>query len=184
MLPPARPRRLPGERRDRDGDAVHLQVAARRPACGRQDQRLPLPALEPARHALGALAELQQAGLEHAPKGKTEWTVPYVGLLNPNTDYYWRVRARTGKKVWGPWGPVRRFRCDAPGVPLEVAFNPTRSRPRSRWRGNPIPSAASRRSSRSMEATRRALPRPIRKTRFHRQGLLRHDGGVQREDGQ
>lgn len=51
-------------------------------------------------------------------KGKPEWTVPYVGLLNPDTDYYWRVRARDAKGVWGPWSATFRFRAKAPGVPL------------------------------------------------------------------
>jgi len=30
-------------------------------------------------------------------RGKARWTVPYVGLLNPDTAYYWRVRARDEK---------------------------------------------------------------------------------------
>ncbi len=52
--------------------------------------------------------------------GKTEWTVPYVGLLNPDTDYYWRVRAKDANGVWGAWSEVSSFRCSAPGVPLNV----------------------------------------------------------------
>ncbi len=53
-------------------------------------------------------------------RGKTEWTVPYVGLLNPDTDYYWRVRAKDANGVWGAWSEVFSFRCAAPGVPLNV----------------------------------------------------------------
>ena len=53
-------------------------------------------------------------------RSKTEWTVPYVGLLNPDTDYYWRVRAKDANGVWGPWSEVFSFRCAAPGVPLNV----------------------------------------------------------------
>jgi hypothetical protein len=52
--------------------------------------------------------------------GKTEWTVHYMGLLNPDTDYYWRVRAKDSNGVWGPWSEVFSFRCAAPGVPLNV----------------------------------------------------------------
>lgn len=53
-------------------------------------------------------------------QGRPEWTVPYVGLLNPETTYYWRVRALDAKGVWGPFSPAFRFRIRAPGVPLEV----------------------------------------------------------------
>lgn len=53
-------------------------------------------------------------------QGKPEWTVPYVGLLNPETTYYWRVRALDAKGVWGPFSPTFQFRVRAPGVPLEV----------------------------------------------------------------
>ena len=53
--------------------------------------------------------------------GKTEWAVPYVGLLNPGEDYYWRVRAKDANGAWGGWSDVRSFRCDAPGVPLSVS---------------------------------------------------------------
>lgn len=61
----------------------------------------------------------------HTANGKvridqTRWTVPYTGLLNPDTTYYWRVRAQDANRVWGPWSDVGSFRCNAPGVPLEV----------------------------------------------------------------
>ena len=56
--------------------------------------------------------------------GKTEWTVPYVGLLNPDTNYYWRVRAKDANGVWGPWSEVFSFQCAAPGVPLNVKSTP------------------------------------------------------------
>ena len=53
-------------------------------------------------------------------KGKPEWTVPYVGLLNPNTTYYWHVRALDEKGVWGPFSKTFSFRVQAPDVPLHV----------------------------------------------------------------
>ena len=53
-------------------------------------------------------------------QGKPEWTVPYVGLLNPETTYYWHVRALDAKGVWGPFSQAFQFRIRAPGVPLEV----------------------------------------------------------------
>ncbi|MFC1715277.1 putative Ig domain-containing protein [Candidatus Poribacteria bacterium] len=55
-----------------------------------------------------------------ASRGKTEWMAPYVGLLNPDTDYYWRVRAKNADDIWGPWSEVSSFKCVAPGVPINV----------------------------------------------------------------
>ncbi len=57
-------------------------------------------------------------------RGKPQWTVPYVGLLNPDTTYYWRVRARDATGVWGPWSRTFRFQVKAPGVPLDLKLVP------------------------------------------------------------
>jgi len=55
-----------------------------------------------------------------ASQGKAEWVAPSVGLLNPGTYYYWRVRAKNANGIWGPWSEVTSFRCAAPGVPINV----------------------------------------------------------------
>jgi hypothetical protein len=47
------------------------------------------------------------------------WTIP-AGLLNPGTSYYWRVRAKSYRDVWGPWSRTWSFRCAAPGVPVNL----------------------------------------------------------------
>ncbi len=52
--------------------------------------------------------------------GKAQWTTPFAGLLNPDTPYYWRVRAKDSKGVWGAWSRAFSFRCAAPGVPVNV----------------------------------------------------------------
>ena len=73
-----------------------------------------------------------------ASQGKPEWTLPYVGLLNPETNYYWRVRARDAAGVWGPWSRTFRFRLTAPGVPLAVKLVPDGQYAfRLAWRPNP-----------------------------------------------
>lgn len=55
--------------------------------------------------------------------GKPQWTVPEAGLLNPDTTYYWHVRARTAQGLWGPWSDVAEFTPQAPGVPLDVRLH-------------------------------------------------------------
>ena len=58
-------------------------------------------------------------------KGQPKWTVPGVGLLNPGTRYYWRVRARDDRSVWGPWSKTFALSVRAPGVPQDVRLVPT-----------------------------------------------------------
>ncbi len=57
-------------------------------------------------------------------KDTPSWTVPYVGLLNPDTTYHWRVRALDATGVWGSWSRRFRFRVEAPGVPLDLKLTP------------------------------------------------------------
>jgi len=72
-------------------------------------------------------------------RGKPEWTVPFTGLLNPDTTYYWRVRARDSRGVWGSWSQRFSFRCAAPGVPLNLraAPDPEKGTVEITWEDNP-----------------------------------------------
>lgn len=72
-------------------------------------------------------------------QGTTTWRIPGVGLLNPGTPYYWRVRGRDARGVWGPWSEVHSFRCEAPGVPLglTVAADATAGTATLTWTPNP-----------------------------------------------
>jgi hypothetical protein len=38
-----------------------------------------------------------------------QFTVPFEGLLNSGSTYYWKVRAKNTKGFWGPWSPVWTF---------------------------------------------------------------------------
>ncbi len=72
--------------------------------------------------------------------GQSFWTLPEEGLLNPETDYFWKVRARSAEGVWGPWSQVAQFRISAPGVPQQVSLMmdwETRIGT-LRWRPNPL----------------------------------------------
>jgi len=69
---------------------------------------------------------------------KPEWTVPSVGLLNPDTTYYWRVRALDASGVWGPWSRTFSFQTRAAGVPLDLQLVPDdQSGLTLLWRANP-----------------------------------------------
>ncbi len=64
---------------------------------------------------------------------------PYDGLLNPGQVYYWRVRARDDRGVWGPWSATARFVPQGPGVPTAVRLDVDRATRTAtlRWQLNP-----------------------------------------------
>ena len=75
-----------------------------------------------------------------ADRGKSQYTLPYVGLLAPNRPYYWRVRARDDKGVWGPWSQAWSFTAHAPTPPLDVRldFDPASGVGTLTWKPNPV----------------------------------------------
>ncbi len=56
--------------------------------------------------------------------GTAEWSIPFEGLLNPNQDYFWRIRPRDADGQWGSWSRPWTFKIKAPGVPLDVRVDP------------------------------------------------------------
>jgi hypothetical protein len=58
-----------------------------------------------------------------ADKGKTQYTLPYAGLLNPDTTYYWHVRAKDDKGVWGAWSKTWSFKPQGPAMPVELTLD-------------------------------------------------------------
>ena len=70
--------------------------------------------------------------------GKPEWTIPRSGLLNPDTKYFWRVRARDSRGVWGAWSPTFKFRCAAPGLPVNLRVREAEKTPTTlEWDDSP-----------------------------------------------
>jgi hypothetical protein len=75
-----------------------------------------------------------------ADRGQARYAVPGAGLLTPGRTYYWRVRARNGKGVWGPWSRAWSFTPDGPAEPVGVTLEPAAGpgdRVLLRWRPNP-----------------------------------------------
>jgi len=74
-----------------------------------------------------------------ADRGQARYTLAAAGLLNPDTRYFWHVRARNREGVWGPWGKTWSFTAHAPAPPVAVTvdFNPDRGTGVLRWERNP-----------------------------------------------
>jgi hypothetical protein len=72
-----------------------------------------------------------------ADRDKPRYRLAHAGLLTPGQTYYWRVRAKNVKGVWGPWGKTWKFTADGPAQPLEVRLEPADGRLVLRWKPNP-----------------------------------------------
>ena len=79
-------------------------------------------------------------------KGKAQYTLPCAGLLTPGTTYYWHVRAKDEKGVWGPWGRTWSFTAEGPAYPLDVtvAYDADAHRGVLKWKPNPVGRAAAK----------------------------------------
>jgi len=74
-----------------------------------------------------------------ADRGKPRYRVPYTGLLSPGREYFWRVRARNQKGVWGPWSKTWNFTPGGPAQPVEVTLEATKEADGNvtlRWKPN------------------------------------------------
>jgi hypothetical protein len=73
-------------------------------------------------------------------RGKNQYTLPHGGLLAPDQTYYWRVRPKDDKGVWGPWSQTWSFTPRGPSAPVDVAvvFDEKQNVGVLRWKPNPI----------------------------------------------
>jgi len=73
--------------------------------------------------------------------GKTRWQPQFPNLLNPDETYYWRVRARNARGVWGTWSEARAFVPHGPRHPVDLAVRRQRGGRALSWtpnsQGNP-----------------------------------------------
>jgi hypothetical protein len=74
-----------------------------------------------------------------ADRGKSRYTLPDEGLLAVDRKYYWRVRAKNAKGVWGPWSAIWSFTPRGPASPTDVTLAVDRDRGTGvlRWEPNP-----------------------------------------------
>jgi hypothetical protein len=75
-----------------------------------------------------------------ADAGQARYALPAPGLLNPDTQYFWHVRARDEKGVWGPWSSTWSFTPRGPAPPRDVRFqyDPQQTRGILRWTPDPL----------------------------------------------
>jgi hypothetical protein len=57
-----------------------------------------------------------------ADKRQPQYSLPSAGLLTGGKTYYWHVRAKDQKGVWGAWSRTFTFTVQAPNYPQEVAL--------------------------------------------------------------
>jgi hypothetical protein len=74
-----------------------------------------------------------------ADSGKAQYALPAAGLLTADRRYYWRVRAKDEKGVWGPWSKTWSFTPRAPNHPVHVTLegDPEKGSGFLRWKPNP-----------------------------------------------
>jgi hypothetical protein len=75
-----------------------------------------------------------------ADRGKAQYTLPHGGLLASDRKFYWRVRAKNDKGIWGPWSSTWSFTPRGPSSPVDVtlAVDPDRGAGTLRWKPNPV----------------------------------------------
>jgi hypothetical protein len=73
-----------------------------------------------------------------ADRDKSQYTLPHGGLLAPGRKYYWRVRAKDEKGVWGPWSSTWSFTPRGPAAPADVTLTVDRDHGAGtlRWKPN------------------------------------------------
>src|SRR5262249_41457882 len=68
------------------------------------------------------------------------YELPGTGLLTGGKTYFWRVRAKNAKGVWGTWSKTFSFTPQAPNYPLEVAlrYDKDKGIGTLTWKANPV----------------------------------------------
>jgi hypothetical protein len=71
---------------------------------------------------------------------KPQYTLGEAGLLTPNTEYYWHVRAMDARGVWGAWSKTFSFTARGAAYPLDVKldWDEAKGVGTLKWKANPV----------------------------------------------
>jgi hypothetical protein len=72
--------------------------------------------------------------------GSARYTLKAPGELNPDREYFWHVRGKDERGVWGPWSETWSFKPRGPAPPLDVelSFDRAKNLGTLRWASNPM----------------------------------------------
>ena len=125
--------------KDPDGDAIadyHFELSSR------ADMRYPLSMCFYKLISRTADAVKERGGDAGKDKitVKAQYTLPQPGLLTPDRQYYWHVRAMDDKGVWGPWSKTWSFTTRGPAYPLNVTLDYDQAKGVGilRWKANTV----------------------------------------------
>ncbi len=115
---------------DPDGDAIgdyQFELSSR------PDMRFPLSMC-----FYKLISRTADVDKENRPEAR--YTLLQPGLLTPDRQYYWHVRAMDSKGVWGPWSQTWHFTPRGPAYPLEVTIDHDQAAGTAvlRWKPNTI----------------------------------------------
>jgi hypothetical protein len=54
--------------------------------------------------------------------GEIDYRVPFTGVYNSGTTYFWSVRSCDKLGVWSEWAPAQEFQWKGPGPPVELTM--------------------------------------------------------------
>ena len=123
-----------------EGTDLVFRWPARQRSGRRPDRRLPLRTLGSAGHEVAAVARTSTSSSRRRPTAASLSTrCRMAGSWRWTEKYYWRVRARNEKGVWGPWSPTWSFTPRGPASPTDVTLAVDRDPGTGvlRWRPNP-----------------------------------------------
>jgi len=108
--------------KDPDGETIgdyHFELSSR------ADMRFPLSMCfyKLISRTADVIKEKGKGGGSDKTIAKAQYTLSQPGLLTPDRKYYWRVRARDDKGVWGPWSKTWSFTPSGPAHPRDVALD-------------------------------------------------------------
>jgi hypothetical protein len=124
---------------DPDGDAIadyHFELSSR------PDMRYPLSMCfyKLISRTADAVKERSKDSGKDTITVKPQYTLPQPGLLTPDRQYYWHVRAMDARGVWGPWSKTWSFTPRGPAYPIGVTFDFDQAKGVGtlRWKANPV----------------------------------------------